>query len=336
MSNNLVSAVMAYYKGAKCVREAVGSIARQVDPPCELIIVDDGDPDGGPKKHLRGLDLPFPLRIVRKENGGQSSARNVGIRMSQGEYIALCDQDDTWYPEHVKYLCGPLRGDVNKRVGWVYSNWSEIDASGGLVATGYLDGLPLEHPKSTLGHILGAGIIIQPGAAIFRKSAIEDAGYFDQKLSGYEDDDLFLRIFRRQWANIYLPGAHSTWRIYGESSQFSRRTVESRRYYAKKLMATYPDDVLGGRYWTRDCIAPRFYRIAEQEYERALAAGNDEACRELVADMREYASHTSVAFIGRKERWRMNMRQNPRRFKAWRARLNALPHPVRRVIRLSL
>ncbi len=83
-------------------------------------------------------------------------------------------------------------------------------------------------------------------------------GGFDELLCGYEDDDLFLRMFRESFDNVYVPHPTSQWRIHEASCGASNRMDDSLRYYARKLLAAFPDDRWRGISYARDCIVPRF------------------------------------------------------------------------------
>src|SRR3978361_520676 len=65
---------------------------------------------------------------------------------------------------------------------------------------------------------------------------------YDETLSGYEDDDLFLRLFRAGYDNVYLDQRLSRWRVHGDSASFTRRMSVSRMRFARKLVEAYPDD----------------------------------------------------------------------------------------------
>lgn len=332
-----ISAIIPVYNGRKYILDAIQSVIAQTLPPLELIIVDDGSTDGSGAviseeiRHGR-IKAPFLIKILRQNNSGQSAARNYGVKECVGDFIALCDQDDIWFPEHLEKLVRPFLRPGNSRLGWVYSNWAETDENGGYIREGYLDGHPLQHPKRDLGHVLGAGMIIQPGAALIKRGAFEAVGGFDQNLSGYEDDDLFTRMMYAGWTNAYIAESLSTWRIYWSSSQFKPRTRESRRYYAKKLMQIFPNDPGGMRMWVRDAIAPRFYHIAIEEYGRAIHAGQWNLARELALDAISYASFTDTHHIRRKDRLKLRLKLRPKLFKWLKDVKHATPNPFRRFI----
>lgn len=100
MSKPLVSVVIPTYKRPDKLRRATRSVADQTYPNIELIVVDDHSPkpaeDTLATESFDDLDL---VCLRHEENRGANQARNTGIRESDGEYIALLDDDDDWRPE---------------------------------------------------------------------------------------------------------------------------------------------------------------------------------------------------------------------------------------------
>lgn len=92
-----ITVVIPVYNCEKYVTRAVRSVALQ---PCgdqvEILVVDDGSKDGSGKV-CDGLAQEYAnVRVIHKENGGVSTARNIGIENATGKYIAFLDSDDWW------------------------------------------------------------------------------------------------------------------------------------------------------------------------------------------------------------------------------------------------
>jgi len=294
-----ISAIIPVYNGRQTILEAVNSVASQTLKPIELIVIDDGSTDNS-LECLNGRSLPFPVIAVRQDNGGQSNARNRGAFMAKGKYIAFLDQDDRWYPDHLKILSSAI--SKNTLNGWAYSNVDEIDTKGGLVSIDFLNEFPTPHPKKRLIDMLSMDMFILPSAALILKKAFDEVSGFDERLSGYEDDDLFLRIFRKGYKNVYVDQSTTQWRIHTSSCSFTSRMTTSRRTYADKLMSEFPNDPQLVRYWVRDVIAPRFLENSLGEFKLGIETGNPDRCMRALIDL---AKHRRLT--GREKRWRNKM-----------------------------
>jgi glycosyltransferase involved in cell wall biosynthesis len=218
----------------------------------ELIVVDDGsDEDYG---HLKRLYLEGRVQWVRLDrNSGQSAARNAGAERARAGMIAFIDQDDRWYPDRLE-IALKLRGDSVM----TYSDLDEIDENGSIMFRRVLElRQPGRHPWKSLPDVLAQDSLVLPGTCLFDKKVFFKIGGFDPQLSGYEDDDLFLRVF--QMGPIrFIPKALMQYRVYAESYRCSDRIDLSRRLYFEKLVLAFPDDDSGRRPWVREKIAPRF------------------------------------------------------------------------------
>jgi glycosyltransferase involved in cell wall biosynthesis len=279
-----ISVVIPLFNGARFIGEAIESVLTQTLPADDIVVVDDGSTDDGP---AIVEDLAAgPVRLLRTGNSGQSAARNFGIGQARGGLIALLDQDDVWYPNHLAELVKPFLRERTPELGWAYSNPDEIDESGKMVTRRCLRKMPFPHPKRDLAGCLSYDMFVLPSATIFSRKAFEHVGGFDERLSGYEDDDLFLRMFRAGFDNVYLDKALTKWRIYQGSSSFSRRMAVSRMVYLRKLLAEYPDHPERGVFYTRDNLAPRFFPWLVREYMLALERNDAAAVRSALDDLR--------------------------------------------------
>jgi len=90
----LISVIVPIYKVEEYLDRCVRSIAEQTYTNLEIILVDDGSPDGCPAMCDRWAEKDSRIKVIHKENGGLSDARNAGLRIAMGEYISFIDSDD--------------------------------------------------------------------------------------------------------------------------------------------------------------------------------------------------------------------------------------------------
>ncbi|MBE5881088.1 MAG: glycosyltransferase [Lachnospiraceae bacterium] len=100
----LISVIIPVYKVEKYLRRAVDSVLSQTYTNLEIILVDDGSPDECPAICDAYAAKEARVRVIHKENGGLSDARNAGIDVAGGDYIAFLDSDDYYAPCFIEVL----------------------------------------------------------------------------------------------------------------------------------------------------------------------------------------------------------------------------------------
>src|SRR3989338_243061 len=125
---NLVSIIIAAYNKAEFTCRAIDSVLNQTYPHIEIIVVDDGSTDDTRQRVSAYGDK---VRYFYKENGGACSARNYGIRLAQGEYIALMDCDDMYEASKIELSVDYLR--THPEVGFVHTAAYFVDEEGWVV-----------------------------------------------------------------------------------------------------------------------------------------------------------------------------------------------------------
>lgn len=188
-----VSVIIPAYNKYELTVKAIESVLNQTYVNIETIVVDDGSIDNT-KEILKSFKNK--IRYIYKENEGACSARNVGINQSSGEYVALLDCDDIYYPEKltksVEYL------EANPDYGFVSTNAYLIDANDKAVSV-----FSNSHQKRS-GWIASKLIfnnLICNSTVVVRRNCFRKVGYFDEKIFIPADWDMWLRL-----AEVYEAG----------------------------------------------------------------------------------------------------------------------------------
>lgn len=191
MTEPLVSVVIPAYNASRYIREAVESALRQTYSHLEVIVVDDGSTDR--VDWVAQLD-PQRVVYVWQPNGGPGSARNAGIRLARGTYVAFLDADDVWEPDKLERQFAALAR--RPEAALVYGAMRRMDASGCL-----LEERPraVPRPSGRIEVSLFWKNTIPLSTVLLRRDCAEAVGLFsdDPDLFGVEDYDLWLRVAER-------------------------------------------------------------------------------------------------------------------------------------------
>jgi len=185
-AGDLVSVVIASYNMGHYLPLAVQSVLAQSYPNVEVLIVDDGSTDDTPAV-LRQWDAHPRVRVHRQRNGGQARAKNQGVALSRGDFVAFLDADDVWLPEKLSRQMRLFAG--RPEIGVVYSDYECMDGAG--------QPLPKGPTHMHRGKISGALLIenfVSFPSAIVRRECLERHGAFDETLGMGIDYDLWLRL----------------------------------------------------------------------------------------------------------------------------------------------
>ena len=101
---DLISVIVPIYNVEKYLNKCIESIINQTYKNLEIILVDDGSPDNCPQICDEYAKKDGRIKVIHKENGGLSSARNVGIDVAMGEYLTFIDSDDYVEPNFIEVL----------------------------------------------------------------------------------------------------------------------------------------------------------------------------------------------------------------------------------------
>ncbi len=108
MSLPLISIIVPVYKVEKYLNQCVESIVRQTYQNLEIILIEDGSPDACPSMCDEWAKKDNRIKVIHRENGGVSSARNAGLNAATGEYIGFVDSDDMISDDFYEFLLNNL------------------------------------------------------------------------------------------------------------------------------------------------------------------------------------------------------------------------------------
>lgn len=135
MKENLVSIITPCYNGSKYVYQTIESVLKQTYSNWEMIIIDDGSKDNSVEVISKYVEQDNRIRLIQQPNGGSANARNNGIRLAEGQYIALLDSDDIWAPT---FLESQIRFMKEKNTFLVYGSYNRINENSELILKPYI------------------------------------------------------------------------------------------------------------------------------------------------------------------------------------------------------
>jgi O-antigen biosynthesis protein len=225
-----VSVVIPVYNGASTLAACLTALASQSlpRPRFETIVVDDGSTD-----ETASIAAAFPVRLVRRRNGGAPAARNSGLREATGAWVAFTDADCIPSRGWLAHLMGAVEshegpapiGAAGRVIGYGSQSPAAkfVDLSGGLDAERHL-----AHPRFPFA---------PSSNLMYRRDLLEAAGGFDERYATYDACDLHSRIRRvREGPTLFEPRAIVLHRHREGWSAYWRQQVSYGRGYAQFML----------------------------------------------------------------------------------------------------
>lgn len=192
----LITVVIPAFNASRFIERTLASVRQQSHEDLDILVVNDGSTDGT-HQIVEGIQrLDRRVRILSKENGGLSSARNHGLLHARGEYVAFLDADDIWHPTKLAKQLVALEQPSDISIGAVYTLYRAIDIEDRLIEDHYfwdIEGSVLA--RHLVYNFIGAG-----GSSLLcrRDLALSlggfDVGYQGAKGGFCEDYDFQLKI----------------------------------------------------------------------------------------------------------------------------------------------
>ena len=222
-----VSVVIPTYNRADYILEAIESVMSQTYRDFEIVVVDDGSTDDT----AAIIRAEFSDKVIYhyQPNRGVSHARNTGINIAKGNWIAFLDSDDEWLPEKLQVQLKTLQ----KHPDHQFCHTNEIWIRNGVRVNSMV-----KHNKSG-GYIFDkclALCVISPSSVLMRKSIFQQIGMFDENLPACEDYDYWLRYCSR-YPVLYVDTPQLV-KYGGHQDQLSRKYWGMDQYRLRALLKT--------------------------------------------------------------------------------------------------
>lgn len=217
-----VSIIMPFLNAEAHFAEAIESVIAQSFREWELVLVDDGSNDASPAV-ARAFAARDPRIVVIPPDParrGAAAARNRGIAVARGTFIAFLDADDLYDPDKIAHDVAAL--DADTQAAWVYgaTRWFHQDGKG---KNRYERlGVRLDRrypPPLILNRILleERGDVACTCGVMIRKSALDTVGGFEERFALYEDQALWVKLLLRYPVRV-VSGCHAAYRQHGAST----------------------------------------------------------------------------------------------------------------------
>jgi len=223
--------IIPTYNRAHLIGRSIKSVLKQSYKDFEIIVVDDASTDNT-KEVVMSFDDPRIQYISYEENKGASVARNMGIEIAKGKYIAFQDSDDEWMPEKLGKQMKVFE-NASMEVEIIHTDMLRIDENGeetywyspNIISDELID------PNTLNYQVYGLGL----GTAIIKKSCFDKAGLFNEYLPRFIDLEFFIRLSRQcRFAHIEEPLV-KYYATPGISTNFSARVIAEefllKKYY---------------------------------------------------------------------------------------------------------
>ena len=224
-----ISIVIPAYNASNFLAEAIDSALAQTYPNKEIIVVNDGSKDNGATETV-ALSYGDKIRYIAKENGGSSSALNVGIANMTGEWFSWLSHDDLYVPEklekQVAYMNTLEVADHQISEHIFFSASNLIDASGKTIKTTTQSQAQATANKLRKmphnGYLLAEPTVYNfyGCSCLIHRNTLNSVGCFDEKLRLMNDVDLWHRLYHADYRVHFLPESLVMCRVH--SAQVSR------------------------------------------------------------------------------------------------------------------
>lgn len=285
----LVSVIIPVYNVEAYLSECVNSVLNQTYRNIEVILVDDGSPDNCPQMCDEFALKDSRVKVVHKDNGGLSSARNAGIKVSTGEYIMFLDSDDYWSDNDV--LEGVVNTAMSTNSDIVCFGYKEYFSDKNTYAKGVGEdalSASVENGKVNIRKMFSYGVFVSSSCVKAVKADVikDNSIYFVEKITS-EDVDWSARLLLKTDRITVFPRSFYIYR------QREGSIVHTIKYENLKMLAENIERCLSYSENVEDeDLLINYNNYVAYQYicflRVALLCENDPRTKELLKDMKKY------------------------------------------------
>ena len=302
----LIDVIVPVYNGASYIPAFFDMFSAQADGRVRLLFVDDGSTDGsGDLLDGCAAGCGFPAKVIHRENGGVSAARNTGLDAAEGRYIAFFDVDDLAAPDYVSVLIDAVLREKPDVLVFAQERVTEADAAPAPPEEAYF---VRQSAEEQLRAFLADPTRLGVYDLLVRRDFLEERGLrFPEGYKYYEDYDFLYRVFAGAKEILYTDRALYRY-VLREGSAMGRFDGERLRCLAlmRALEDFFPENVPDFAEVYRKWGTARIYWSVL--WQAALAAPS-------FGDFRKFARETFARV------WLRKLRGFPSRRVAWSSRL---------------
>ncbi|WP_099361311.1 glycosyltransferase [Fredinandcohnia onubensis] len=297
--NEKVSIIIPTYNRASYLKESLESVLFQTYPNKEIIVVNDGSTDET-DKILK--EYQHSITYISKENGGKSSAINLGMEKATGDYIWIFDDDDIALPKKLEIQIRKFQ--ENKSIGLIHTSAIYLqEYNNSLIHSGMWNARNVESQFALKEQIKGNHFFTP--SVIVRRECYDKVGKWDESLVRAQDYDMWTRICR-YFNTLALPIPTLHYRLHSgtrgtkmESIQINNLQESTMKYH--QLVVKKVHDIPIEEIYPKDIrIKDNNVYLIESLLERALYMANNDLLKECMEDIekaKQIAMNSEIQYL---------------------------------------
>ncbi len=264
-----ISVIIPSYNHERYLRECIDSVLTQQPAPLQVIVVDDGSSDGS-LALLQGYG--DRIQLLRQARGRQARARNAGLAVARGEWVAFLDSDDRFRPGRLAAALAAF--DADPRAVLVWSDFARISAQGQPLGTHRWSG----SDGGDFRRKLIAGNPICNATVTVRRAALLALGGFDERIPRACDGAAWYQLAAQGHRFVHINQELVDYRVHGsnDSQHFAAMAHDRDGALQQAVQAYLQHGVLSSKAeltWLRQALVKQFAFGAAAQVQRQLGAG---------------------------------------------------------------